>query len=108
MKEAGKFAEELGISLNVSNPNQKLYDEEGKEVPKDEIKDKQKQRVRGKFAEKTRGERWQGKHLTSRWDDEDLSGQECFAWMTTWQRVLTQAFLRMRMAYNRLLASLEM
>ena len=31
MKEAGKFAEELGISLNVSNPNQKLYDEEGKE-----------------------------------------------------------------------------
>ena len=77
-------------------------------MPKDEIKDKQKQRVRGQFAEKTRGERWQGNRLTSGWDDEDLSGQECFAWMKTWQRVLTQAFLRMRMAYKRLLASLEM
>ena len=84
MKEAGKFAEELGVSLHLSYPNLKLYDEEGKEVPKEKIKDKLKQRVRGQYAEKTRGERWQGKLLTSRWDDEDLSRQECFAWMT-WQ-----------------------
>ena len=30
VKEAGKFAEELGVSLNLSYPNPKLYDEEAK------------------------------------------------------------------------------
>ena len=78
MKEAGKFAEELGVSLNLSYPNPKLYDEEGKEVPKEKIKDMLKQKVRGQYAKKMRGDRWQGKLLTSRWDDEDLSRQECF------------------------------
>ncbi|PFX31439.1 hypothetical protein AWC38_SpisGene3718 [Stylophora pistillata] len=34
------------VSLNLSYPNQKLYDEEGKEVSKEKIKDKLKQRVR--------------------------------------------------------------
>ena len=85
VNEAAKFAEGLGVSMSLSYPNPKLYDEECKEVPKEKIKDKLKQRVRGPYAEKTRGERWQGKLLASRWDDEDLSRQECFAWMTTWQ-----------------------
>ncbi|PFX17665.1 hypothetical protein AWC38_SpisGene17993 [Stylophora pistillata] len=40
VKEAGKFAEELGVSLNLSYPSPKLYDEEGKEVSKEKIKDK--------------------------------------------------------------------
>ena len=53
VKEAGKFAEELGASLNLSYPNPKLYDEEGKEVLKEKIKDKLKQRVRGQYTEKT-------------------------------------------------------
>ena len=66
MKEAGKFAEELGVSLSLSYLNPELYDEEGKKVPKEKIKDKLKQRVRGQSAEKTRGERWQGKLLISR------------------------------------------
>ena len=52
MKEAGKFAEELGVFLNLSYPNPRLYDEEGKEVPKEKIKDKLKQRVRGQYAKK--------------------------------------------------------
>ena len=102
-KEAGKFAEELGVSLNLSYPNPKLYDEEGKEVPKEKIKDKLKQRVRGQYAEKIRGERWQGKLLTSRWDDEDLSRQECFAWMTTWQRAPTHMIAGMTELYEQML-----
>ena len=88
VKGAGKSAEELGVSQNLSYPNPKLYEEEGKEVPKEKIKDKLKQRIRGQYAEKPR-ERWQGKLLTSRWDDEDLSKQEYFTWMSTWQRATT-------------------
>ena len=103
LKEAGKFAEELGVSLNLSYSNPKLYDEEGKEVPKEKIKDELKQRVRGQYAEKTRGERWQGKLLTSRWDDEDLSRQECFAWMMTWQRTPTHTIAGMMELYERVL-----
>ena len=52
VNEAGKFAEELGVFLNLSYPNPRLYDEEGKEVPKEKIKDKLKQRVRGQYAKK--------------------------------------------------------
>ena len=87
MKEAGKFAEELGVFLNLSYPNPRMYDEEGKEVPKEKIKDKLKQRVRGQYAEKTRGERWQGKLLSSTRDDEGL--------MTTWQRAPTDTIAGM-------------
>ena len=78
VEEAGKFAEELGVSLNLSYPNPKLY-EEGKEVPKEKIKDKLKQRLRGQYTEKIRRERWQGKLLTSRRDDEVFSRQDYFA-----------------------------
>ena len=53
VKEAGKFSEELGVSLNLLYPNPKLHDEEGKEVPKEKIKNKLKQRIRSQFAEKT-------------------------------------------------------
>lgn len=38
------------VSLNLSYPNQKLYDEEGKEVSKEKIKGKLKQRVRGQYV----------------------------------------------------------
>ena len=76
VKETRKFVEVLGVSLNLSYPKPKLYDEE---VSKEKIKEKLKQRVRGQYVEKTRGERWQAKLLTSRWDDEDLSRQDCFA-----------------------------
>ncbi|PFX24876.1 hypothetical protein AWC38_SpisGene10518 [Stylophora pistillata] len=40
VKEAGKFAEELGVSLNLSYPKPKLSDEEGKEVSMEKIKNK--------------------------------------------------------------------
>ena len=104
VKEAEKFAEELAVSLNLLYPNPKLYDEEGKEVAKEKIKDKLKHRVRGQYAEKkNRGERWQGKLLTSRWDDEDLSRQECFAWMTTWQRAPTHTIAGMTELYEQML-----
>lgn len=39
VNEAGKFAGQLGVPLNLSYPNPKLYDEEGKEVSKEKIKD---------------------------------------------------------------------
>ena len=39
VKEAETFAEESGVSLNLSYPNPKLY-EEGKEVSKEKTKDK--------------------------------------------------------------------
>ena len=107
VKAAGKFAEELGVSLNLLYPNPKLYDEEGKEVPMEKIKDKLEHRARGsvrrKKEKKKRGERWQGKLLTSRWDDEDLSRQECFAWMTTWLRAPTQTIAGMMELYEQML-----
>ncbi|PFX17756.1 hypothetical protein AWC38_SpisGene17906 [Stylophora pistillata] len=43
VKETGKFVEELGVSLNLSYPKPRLYDEE---VSKENIKEKLKQRVR--------------------------------------------------------------
>ena len=39
LKETGKFAEELGVSLNLSYPSPKLYDEEGKEELKEKMKE---------------------------------------------------------------------
>ena len=38
VKKANKFAEVLGVSLDLSYPYPKLHDEEGKEVPKEKIK----------------------------------------------------------------------
>ena len=72
-------------------------------MPKEKIKDELKQRVTGPYAEKTRGERWQGKLLTSTWDDEDLNRQECFAWMTTCQRTSTDTIAGMIQLYEQML-----
>ena len=72
-------------------------------MSKEKIKDKLKERVRGRYAEKIRGERWQGNFLTSRWDYEDLSRQECFARMTTWQRAPTHTIAGMMELYEQIL-----
>ncbi|XP_068750863.1 uncharacterized protein [Montipora capricornis] len=77
--EASTFAEEMGISLELSHPNPRCLKEDGTEVPN--INNHLKQSSRQQLEDKIRGEKWQGKYLTNRWNDDDLNVQGCFGWL---------------------------
>ena len=66
IKEASTFAEEMGISLELSHPNPRCLKEDRAEIPYYNIKNHLKQSSRKQFEVKIGGEKWQGKYLTNR------------------------------------------
>lgn len=101
IKEASTFAEEMGISLELSHPNPRCLKEDGTEVPN--IKNHLKQSSRQQLEDKIRGEKWQGKYLTNRWNDDDLNVQGCFGWLKEWPSAPTHTIAGMMELYEQML-----
>ena len=101
IKEASTFAEEMGISLELSHPNPRCLKEDGTEVPN--IKNHLKQSSRQQLEDKIRGEKWQGKYLTNRWNDDDLNVQGCFGWLKEWPSAPTHTIAGMMKLYEEML-----
>ena len=83
-KDAKKFAEVLGTSLNLNTPEPSCNPLEALEI---EIKEQQirkhlKKAVSEKLVEKIEDQPWQGKLLRTRWQDDQLSHEGCFAWLS--------------------------
>ena len=77
IKESTKFAEELGIALELSFPEPKCRDKNGQEVPLDKFKGNLEGAVTAECQEKIQKERWQGKFLLARWEDGELNQSGC-------------------------------
>ena len=101
IKEASTFAEEMGISLELSHPNPRCLKEDGTEDPN--IKNHLKQSSRQQLEDKIRGEKWQGKYLTNRWNDDDLNVQGCFGWLKEWPSAPTHTIAGMMELYEQML-----
>ena len=85
VKEARKFAEELGITLDLSFPHPKCRDNtDGVDVPRDKIKSHLKKAALERRKTEVKEKRWQGKFLTARWEDDQLNQRGCFAWLKNW------------------------
>ena len=48
-------------------------------------------------------ERWQGKLVKNRWDDEKVKLEECFAWLSSWKNAPTHTIARVQKLYKQLL-----
>ena len=84
IKDAKKYAEELDLQLWLDFPNPVAV-ADGKEVEPKKVKQAiykaRKQETQSTVSE----ERWQGKLIKNRWDDEKVNLKECFAWPSSWK-----------------------
>jgi len=71
VKEVFRFTEELGLELDLEHPC----------LVKAEVWKCQDEKV----EEEVRNQRWQGSLVTSRLQDEKLSADGCFWWLTEWK-----------------------
>ena len=82
VKEARKFAEELGFALDLSFPHPKFRDNtDGADVPRDKIKRHLKKAAREQRKTEVKEKKWQGKLLAARWEEDQLNQWSCFAWL---------------------------
>ena len=71
-KDAIKHTEGLQLRLNLEYPDPKGYTEDGEEIHGQKIGIWARAVQQTKREEEMRGERWQGKLLKNRWEDDDL------------------------------------
>ena len=53
-----------------------------------------------KLQETVKSENWHGQLFTSRWKDEELSQDTCFAWMKDWPSATTHTVASMIELYE--------
>ena len=88
VKDAAKYAEELELILNLTHPQSSLDTDMG-EVPAKKIMAHLKRSQEEQFEEMVRDQKWQGKLLRARWEDESLNKSGCFAWLKEWRTCLS-------------------
>ncbi|XP_068697706.1 uncharacterized protein [Montipora foliosa] len=105
LTEAHKHAEELEISLSLRDPNPSITLARRPEVEVEgtKIKELLKRAMIDKLQETIKAENWHGRLLTSRWKDEELSQDACFAWMKDLSSAPTHTVAGMIELYEQLL-----
>ena len=89
--EAHKYAEELELSLSLRYPNPSFTSARRPEVEVEgtNIKELLKRAMIDKLRKTVKADIWHGRLFTSRWKDEELSRDACFAWMKDWSSAPT-------------------
>ena len=78
-KEAGKYAEEYGLQLELQDPDPVCVTEEGEAVPGDKLKTRLRKLRESRMEGVVEEQKWQGKLITAR-KDGDLNTEQCFWW----------------------------
>ena len=101
VKEARKFAEELGFTLDLSFPHPKCRDNtDGAEI-RSRGTSKRLQWSNGRKTE-IKEKKWQGKLLAARWEEDQLNQRGCFAWLKNWDTAPTHTIAGMLELYEQL------
>lgn len=103
VKDARKYAEELGITLQLQYPSPTCVGSDGKEIPVKQIsvkiKEHSQQQLKGAIVD----EKWQGKLLNQRWDDQTINTERCFEWLKSWNLCPSYVISGMHELYEQLL-----
>lgn len=104
VKEACKYAEELdtGLTLNYPNPSCSPRQAPDIEILGKKVKGYLRRTVTEKLQEEIESEQWHGRFLCARWQDEDLSMDECFAWLREWPSAPTHTITGVLELYKQL------
>lgn len=103
LKDSVKFATEIGLNLSLDCPVARCYSENGEEIPEKKIKTVIREACEDKLLETVRGEKWQGKFLSARHEDQELKVKSCFAWLNEWPACATYTAAGMFELYEQLL-----
>ena len=106
MKEAHKFAEELGKSLSLEYPQPSCRSVSDPETeingPKVKAKEHLKEANMEKLNEKINEEKWYGRFLQARREDSELSQSGCFDWLRDWTCAPTHTIAGVMELYEQL------
>ena len=96
VKDAHKFSEELGTSLNLASPDLPRSSQQApeKRISRRQVRQHLKKAVEEKFKEKVGDKRWQERLLWTRWEDDQLNEHRCFAWLSGWAKAPTLYYHR--------------
>ena len=103
IKDASRYAEELGLNLRLEHPELMCVTDDSKEVNGKKVEGciakARQEEVRAKVKE----EKWQGKMISNRWEDVHLEQGDCFAWLTCWKAAHTHVVVGIQELYQQLL-----
>ena len=104
LRWACKYAEELdtGLTLNYPNPSCSPRQAPDIEILGKKVKGYLWRTVTEKLQEEIESEQWHGRFLCARWQDEDLSMDECFAWLRKWPSAPTHTITGVLELYEQL------
>ena len=77
VKDAAKFAEDLGVDLHLQHPDPVCALSSGEVIQSDCVREVLKERVQEKLERKVHDLEWQEKLLNER--------NGCFSWLSTWR-----------------------
>ena len=103
-KEAGKYAEEYGLQLQLNYPDPAVcVTEEGEVVPGDKLKTRLRKFRESRMEGVVEEQKWQGKLITARKEDGDLNTEQCFWWLSEWRTCPTHTIAGIFEIYEQLL-----
>lgn len=103
LKDAIKYADELGIAFNLTCPNPVcLNKDDAKEIRRKHIISSIKGRNQQHLKDIMEAEKWQGKLMTERWKDDNIS-DKCFEWLKNWNSCPSHVIAGMHELYEQLL-----
>ena len=104
MKEAHKFAEELGMSLSLEYPQPSCWSvsDPETEIQGPKVKEHLKKADMEKLKEMIKEEKWHGRFLQARWQDSELNQSGCFAWLRDWTCAPTHTIAGVMELYEQL------
>ena len=102
IKDARKYAEELDLQLWLNFPNPTAITD-GKKVDAKKVKQAIYKARQDEIQSTVSEERWQGKLIKNRWDDEKVKLEECFAWLSSWKNAPTHTIAGVQELYQQLL-----
>ena len=103
MKDAKKYAaEELDLQLWLKFPNPVAV-ADGKEVKAKKIQQAIFKARQQEIQSTVSKERWQGKLIKNRWDEEKVKMEEFFAWLSSWKNAPTHTIAYVQELYQQLL-----
>ncbi|XP_068713688.1 uncharacterized protein [Montipora foliosa] len=102
-KEAAAYAKEYGLELQLEYPDPVCVTEEGEVIPGKKVKNILKRHRESRVREEVKEQRWQGKLVTERERDEELSAERCFWWLSDWRTCPTHTIAGMFELYEQLL-----
>ena len=102
VKDAQKYAEELGLKLELRYPDPLGTTTENETLEGRTIGTWMKKALQNKHCQGVREQRWQGKPHTASWEDKDLEG-ESFEWMSHWKTAPMHTIAGISELYEQLL-----